>query len=435
MDDDCAPLETTPAGCAEARCLDSGECEYVAVDADNDGFATRRCQSRVTGVFVEPGLDCDDDDDEVNPNAWDGPEGEGLTGACDDGIDNDCSGTVDDGQLSNGATCTCEPGETSVCSLSSTGQPVTFPVLDANDRPVGECKLGSRTCLPNGTWGECDGTVAPSNEICDELDNDCDGDTDEDAVDIRTFYYDADGDLHAPVWHTPVTRCTAPTAAPGECSTVQTSCPADAWATTQIPLDDCDDTNSDIHPGATERCNRVDDDCSRSTGGSATEPSEDADNDGYAPLDAQCTGGPLPKTDCFDSDSRVRPNQTASFTEGYCPVATHPYWCASFRSCMRESDCSGLPTTGIDGAFDFNCDDSEEMYDQYALGSTTGNYEAQCETMSQTACDTLMVPYVSDGECGQQGTFRTCDGHTTTIGGSTVWVCEVGDVTDLVPCR
>jgi Phosphodiester glycosidase/FG-GAP-like repeat/Putative metal-binding motif len=46
---------------------------------------------------------------------------------------------------------------------------------------VGVCEFGTKTC-DNGTWGECKGGVTPSLEKCNELDDDCDGTTDEDQV-------------------------------------------------------------------------------------------------------------------------------------------------------------------------------------------------------------------------------------------------------------
>jgi hypothetical protein len=68
-----------------------------------------------------------------------------------DGIDNDCDGTPDDG----------DPGGGVVCGTDA-----------------GECKRGLTQC--NAGRIECVGEVAPTSELCDTLDNDCDGLLDED---------------------------------------------------------------------------------------------------------------------------------------------------------------------------------------------------------------------------------------------------------------
>jgi len=39
----------------------------------------------------------------------------------------------------------------------------------------GACKAGRRTCSDDGTLGQCGGQIAPSAELCNNIDDDCDG--------------------------------------------------------------------------------------------------------------------------------------------------------------------------------------------------------------------------------------------------------------------
>jgi len=167
--------------CAETgECPDGFSCEELATD---DGFVTNQCVP-VSGV-CEPcldldgdgygigpeclGLDCNDDDPEIN---------EGATELCD-GIDNDCSGAIDD-DAEDGVTYFADADE------DGFGDDDTATVLCA---PTDE--------LPVDIAGDCDDddfNVNPDGvEVCDGVDNDCDADTDDGAAD-GAIGLDCDGD-------------------------------------------------------------------------------------------------------------------------------------------------------------------------------------------------------------------------------------------------
>ena len=47
---------------------------------------------------------------------------------------------------------------------------------------TGECRAGTQTCNASGSWAPCVGAIGPVPEICNTLDDDCDGSSDEGGV-------------------------------------------------------------------------------------------------------------------------------------------------------------------------------------------------------------------------------------------------------------
>lgn len=74
-----------------------------------------------------------------------------LLERCGDGIDNNCNGFINEG-------CACVPGATKACGSV-----------------VGQCLQGTQTCEPDGGWSTCQGERRPSRELCDGVDNNCNG--------------------------------------------------------------------------------------------------------------------------------------------------------------------------------------------------------------------------------------------------------------------
>ena len=197
--------------------VDEGVLRMFYADADGDGFGTGAPTIGCTGgVGLAPnGTDCDDAVASTNPAAAE---------ACDGVRDDDCDGATDEG-------CTCTTGALRACGSG-----------------VGACTAGEQTCI-GGLWAGCSG-VGPSLEVCNGVDDNCDGATDE-GLTVGGCYVDRDADGYGVGAST--TQCADPArVAVGFCP---------AGYTNRSDLLDCDDTLAAVYPGALEVCNGVDDDC------------------------------------------------------------------------------------------------------------------------------------------------------------------------------
>lgn len=302
-------------------------------DADGDGwgnetYSQTTCTAPDGHVAGDAaGFDCDDDDPDTYPTA---PETD-----CSDPHDYNCDGSVGYRDMDGDGFAACEdcndmdaaihPGAAEICDYVDNNcdasvddeddglDPATRSTfyVDADGDGFGDEALPVERCFEDegavsGDAGfDCDDddeTINPDAiEVCDELDNDCDGnvdDDDDDRVASTIFYIDHDGDGH------------------GSTDYLTTACGVPAGYTTSS--DDCDDLSAAVYPGADERCDGLDNNCDGDIDGSDSVDMPlwylDSDGDGFGVSGlstASCTpvgGYSASSGDCDDTSEDVSPD-------------------------------------------------------------------------------------------------------------------------------
>jgi hypothetical protein len=343
---------------------------YADADGDtygDDATATWSCEA-IEGL-ISVGGDCDDTMAEVNPAAVE---------VCN-GADDDCSGAADDGLAFSDWYADMD-GDTfgdADALLSACDTPDGY-VMDATD-----CDDADALTYPG------------AEEVCDLEDNDCDGSVDDGATDERTYYDDADSDGYGDPDLT-VTACGLPS----------------GYAETG---DDCDDGNSRINPGASEKCNGLDDDCDTEYDEDAVDATTyyaDEDEDGYgdsATATASCdriSGYVTDGTDCDDTDDAASP--------------------AGIETCDgADNDCNGSVDDAATGTATWYADGDGDGYGDAAVSleecSMPAGYVANADDCDDT--DDRVSP--ADVEICN-GVDDDCDSASDESGavGETTWYLD-----------
>jgi hypothetical protein len=316
------------------------------LDVDGDGFGD---SSAVIDSCAAPsgyallGGDCDDLDPGVSPAAAE---------VCD-GVDNDCDGAIDD---------------------AAVDAMVVFEDFDGDGfgggPPLVDCTLGPNQTSVAGDCNDSNPLVNPAAaEVCDLLDNDCNGLVDDSAI-ADTWFEDADGDGY------------------GSPGAVLESCVQPVGFVDNA--EDCDDSNPNVNPGVPEDPNNgIDDDCDGST---TAPPPEDADGDGFSALE-----------DCDDLDPAVFPGA--------------PELCDGIDSncdgiAEEDSDLDGVPNDCDDCPLQVGPEDNDGCPDDPPGSDADGDGWDAPEDCDDT--DPLVFPGAI--EICEDGIDQSCDGEDAACG-------------------
>ena len=348
-------------------------------DTDNDSFgdtnsSTLSCNQ--PAGYVQNDNDCNDNNTAINPSAIE---------VCNT-LDDDCDGSIDENTI---------------------GAPTWY--LDADNDNFGNPNVSVQQCsAPNGFVvdnTDCnDGitTVNPNaDEYCNGIDDDCDGQVDNNAVDNTTWYLDSDGDNYGSS-SSSVTQCNQP----------------NGYVNNQ---DDCDDGEISINPSAPEYCNGIDDNCNNSIDENALNGSQwyrDSDGDGHGDVSNSTTSCSQPSgyvnnsSDCNDSSSAISPseNEVCNGIDDNCNN--------SIDEGMPDNDgdgiCNSLDTETCDGIDNDGDGSIDEGFDSDGDG-ISDCFEVSHTVTIQLTGDDVWHGWRDGTYIGEDGVWNSVEQHSFTM--------------------
>lgn len=358
LDNNCNALIDEACGCEPSA---STDCYTGSAD------------TRGVGVCADGVMQCQGQDEIT---LWGECEGSVLPGVevCDaTGLDEDCDGTVNE-------DCLCIPGQSIACGSD-----------------VGACAAGTQDCVDNAL-GQCTGMTGPTAEICDDIDNDCDGAVDENLVQ----------------------NCGSTI---GACTQGESVCQAGQWL----------DCSGGIGPGA-ESCDLIDNDCDGDIDedtaiecGSATGACSTGLSYCVAGSYGDCQGGTdsLPETcDDIDNDCDGTTDEglvsVCGTGQGVCSTGLRTCSAGMYGACAGSTGPNTAgPSESPDHCDGINDDDCDGLVDEGCAcidGDTSqcGMDVGECSFGTQTCSGGAMGPCVGGNGPGLEicnnGLDEDCNG-------------------------